>query len=135
MCLWKNLYVYVYVYMYIWYSHHWTFLRSSYKSRPWPEWGFEPTTTEFRWDALTDWNIKPCIQIALRANFKLLVQFHLLFSVRVHFGYCLRHSPRLFNRCVVDAITWVYIQSLVYIYTFRVQLFSIEAIRPMNNRF
>ena len=58
--------------------------------------GFEPTTTEFRSYALTDWAIRPWVQLALRANFVQLLQFHRLFSVTVHFGHCLCHSPRLF---------------------------------------
>ena len=39
--------------------------------------GFEPMTTEFRSDALTDWAIRPWVQLALRANFVQLLQFHL----------------------------------------------------------
>ena len=71
--------------------HHWRIFRSSYRKLAWV--GSEPTTTEFPSDALTDWAIKPCIQLALRANFVLLLQFHCLLSVRFHFGYCLRQSP------------------------------------------
>ena len=51
----------------------------------WARVGFEPMTTEFR-----------SVQLALRANFVQLLQFHHLFSVQFHFGYCLRQSPRLF---------------------------------------
>ena len=45
----KNLYVYVDVYICI-YGIHTTerFLEVARESWPWPEWGFEPTTTEFR---------------------------------------------------------------------------------------
>ena len=39
--------------------HHWRIFRSSYRKLAWV--GFEPTTTEFRSDALTDWAIRPCI--------------------------------------------------------------------------
>ena len=39
--------------------------------------GFEPTTTEFRSDALTDWAITPWVQLPLRANFVQLLEFHL----------------------------------------------------------
>ena len=35
--------------------HHWRILRSSYRKLAWV--GFEPTTTEFRSDALTNWAI------------------------------------------------------------------------------
>ena len=41
-------------------------------------------------------DIKIFVGIALRANFVQLLQFHCLFSVRFHFGYCLRQSPHLF---------------------------------------
>ena len=57
----------------------------------------EPTTTEFRSDAPTDWAIRSWVQLALRANFVQLLQFHPLFSVIFHFGYCLRQSPRFFS--------------------------------------
>ena len=53
--------------------HHWRILWSSYRKLAWL--GFEPTTTEFRSDALTDWAIRPWVQIALRANFVQLLQF------------------------------------------------------------
>ena len=36
-----------------------------------------------------------------------LLQFHLLFRVRFHFDYCLRRSPRQFNRGFVQVITRV----------------------------
>ena len=63
----------------------------------WKLWvGFEPTTTQFHSDALTDWAITPWIQLALRANLVKVLQLHRLFSVRFHFGFCLRQSPRLF---------------------------------------
>ena len=38
-------------------------------------------TTEFCLDALTDWAIRPWVQLALRASFVQLLQFHWLFSV------------------------------------------------------
>ena len=74
--------------------HHWIILWSSYRKLAWV--GFEPTTTKFRSDALTDGAIRPWIQLALRANFVHLLQFHYLFSVGDHFGHCLRQSPLLF---------------------------------------
>ena len=57
--------------------------------------GFEPTTTEFRSDALIDWAIRPWVQLAFSTNFVELLQFHCLFSV-YHFGYCLLQLPCLF---------------------------------------
>ena len=86
------LYFYIYLYMCI---HHWQILWSSYRKFALVR--FEPTTTEFRSDALTDWPIRSWVQLALRANFVQLLQFHCLFSVMFHFGYCLRQSPRLFS--------------------------------------
>ena len=55
--------------------HHWRSFRSSYRKLAWV--GFEPTTTEFRSDALTDWATRPWVQLALRANFVQLLQFYL----------------------------------------------------------
>ena len=77
-------------------------LMSTYIRIPWSSYrkfarvGSEPTTTEFRSDTLTDWTIRPWVQLALRANFVQPLQFQCLFSVTFHFGYCLRQSPRLF---------------------------------------
>ena len=88
------VYIYIYIYIYIYGIHHRTILWSSYRKLA--RVGFEPTTTEFRSDALTDWAIRPWVQLALRANFVQLLQFHRLFSVTIHFGYCLRQSPHLF---------------------------------------
>ena len=48
--------------------------------------GFEPTTTEFCWDALTDWAIRSWVQLALTTNFVQLLKNHLLFSVQNWFG-------------------------------------------------
>ena len=73
--------------------HHWWILWSSYRKLAWV--GFEPTTTEFRSDALTDWAIRPWLQLTLRANFLQLLQFHRLFSVTFHFG-CLPLSVARF---------------------------------------
>ena len=56
-------------------THHWRIFRSSYEKLAWV--GFEPTTTEFCSDALTDWATRPWVQLALRANFVQLLQFHL----------------------------------------------------------
>ena len=70
--------------------HHWRILWKM----AWV--GFEPTINEFRSDAVTDWAIRPWVQLALRANFVQLLQFYCLFSVTFNFGYCLRQSPRFF---------------------------------------
>ena len=39
--------------------YHWRILWNSYRKLAWV--GFEPTTTEFRSDALTDWAIRPTL--------------------------------------------------------------------------
>ena len=59
--------------------HHCRILLSSYRKLAWL--GFEPTTTEFCLDALTDWAIRPWVQLNLRANFVQLLQFNCLFNV------------------------------------------------------
>ena len=61
--------------IYIYGIHHRNFLRKSYRKLAWV--GFETTTTEFRSDVLTYWVIRPWVQLALRANFVQLLQFHL----------------------------------------------------------
>ena len=59
--------------------------------------GFEPTSSEFGSEALTDWAIRSWVQLILRANFVQLLHFHRLLSVQFHFGYCLSQSPRFFQ--------------------------------------
>ena len=56
------------------YMHHWKIFRSSYRKLAWV--GFKPTTTEFRSDPLTNWAIRPWVQLILRANLVQLLQFH-----------------------------------------------------------
>ena len=90
-----NIYMFIYIlYIHIYDIHNWKIIWISYRKLPWVE--FQTTTTEFRSDALTDWAISPWVQLALRANFVQLLHFHRLFSIRFHFGYWLRQSPRLF---------------------------------------
>ena len=47
--------------------YHWRILWRSYRKLAWVV--FEPATTEVRSDALTNWAIRPWVQVALRANF------------------------------------------------------------------
>ena len=70
-----GIYIYIYIYVHIYRIHHRRIFRSSYRKLAWV--GSEPMTTEFRWDALTDWAIRPWAPLALRANFVQLLQFHL----------------------------------------------------------
>ena len=62
------IYTYIYIYIYI------RIFRSSYRKLAWVV--FECTTTGFRSDTLTDWPIRPCVQLTLRANFGQPLQFH-----------------------------------------------------------
>ena len=89
------IYIHIYIYIYIYSIHNWRILWSSCRKFGWV--AFEPTTTEFRSDALTDWAITLCVQLALRDNFVQLLQFRRFFRVRFHFGHCLRQSSRLFQ--------------------------------------
>ena len=70
-------------------------LWSSYRKLAWV--GFEPKSTEFCSDALTNWAIRPWVQHAFRANSVQLLQSHHLFSVIFYFSYCLRQSPHVFQ--------------------------------------
>ena len=76
-----NIYIiYIYIYIYICVCVVFTSegFWSSYRKLVWV--GIEPTTTEFRSEALTDWAIRPWVQVALRVNFAQLLQFHLFFQ-------------------------------------------------------
>ena len=64
--------------------HQWQILWSRSRTLTWV--GFEPTTTEFLSNTLNHWTLRPWVQLAFRANFVQLLQFHLLFSVIFHFG-------------------------------------------------
>ena len=70
--------------------HHWRIFRSSFRKLVWV--GFEPTTTEFRSDALSDWAIRPSVQLALRANFALYIWYKVYYS----FDSQLPNNPKLF---------------------------------------
>ena len=71
--------------------HYWRILWSSYRKLAWV--GFEPATTEFRSYSLTDWAIRPWVQLALRINLLQLLQFHRLFSATFHY---IRQVKRFF---------------------------------------
>ena len=74
------------IFVYIYGIRNWRILRSSYGRLGWVE--FEPTTTEFRSDALTDWAIRPWVQLALRANFVQIIQFHLFVQCSRFISVC-----------------------------------------------
>ena len=70
--------------------------------------GFEPTTTEFRSDALTDWATRLWVQLALRANFAQLLQFDLFVQCSRFisvFAFVSRHI--CFKRSLAQVITLV----------------------------
>ena len=90
----------IYIYIYISGIHCWRILWSSYKKLAWV--GFESTTNKFLSDALTNWAIRPWVQLTLRANFVQLLQFHCLFRVRFHFCYCLHSRHIYFNQNFLD---------------------------------
>ena len=80
--IYNSIYVYIcytcILYMVLYMVFFTEGLRSSYRKLAWV--GFEPATTEFRSDALTDWTIRSWVQLALRANFVQVLQFHLFFQ-------------------------------------------------------
>ena len=97
--------------------------------------GFEPTTTEFRSDALTDWAIRPWVQLALRDNFVQLLQFHLfaqcsrfisVFAFVSH-HICFKRSLAQVISLVAEWIdTKLNTQSFLNLKNFRQQSFSVS---------
>ena len=69
----SNIHIYIYIYIMVCTTEG--FFRSSY--RKFTRVGFKPATTEFSSESLSDWAIRPWVQLALRANFVQLLQFHL----------------------------------------------------------
>ena len=109
--------------------HHWRILRSSYRKLAWV--GFEPTTTEFRSDALTDWAIRPWVQLALRANFVQLLQFHLFVQFSRFISAIAFVSRRIcFKPNLALVITWVQRNELIHL-VFTICIPSLKAIREM----
>ena len=68
---------------------------------------FEPTTTEFRSDAVTYRAIRPWIQLALKADFEQLLQFYPLFSVRFISGIAFVSHHVYVKWNFVEEIKWV----------------------------
>ena len=96
--------------------------------------GFEPTITLFRSDILSNWAIRPWVQLALRTNFVQLLQFHVLVSVRFHFSYCLRQLQRLFNRHFVEVITSVAIQTNAFIHKYIKHTYTCTYVKIVTKR-
>ena len=89
--------------VYIWYSRLKDFW-SSCRKLVWVV--FEPTTTEFRSDSLTNWAIRPWFQLILRANIVQLLQLHLLVQcshIILVTAFASRHI--CFKRNLAEAIT------------------------------
>ena len=96
------------------YIYHWRILWSSYRKLAWV--GFEPMTTEFRSDALTDWAIRPWVQLALRVlhnnnnkrqkNKVCFANFYILIRERrspkclqfIYYNYCYNSTSRKFYK-------------------------------------
>ena len=53
--------IYIYIYIYI---YNWRVFSNCYRKLAWV--AFETRSTEFRSDSLTDWTIRPWVQLALR---------------------------------------------------------------------
>ena len=83
--------------------HHWQILWSSYRKLAWV--GFKPATTEFCPDPLTDWALRPRVQLALRANFVQLLQFNCLYTIYKYIIY-------------IYIIYYIYITYIIYIYIY-----------------
>ena len=88
--------------------HHWRILWGSYRKLAWV--GFEPMATKLRSNALTNWAIRPRVQLALRANFLQLLQFHQFIQCRISF----RHFPSSVATFIL--IEYIYIYIYIYIY-------------------
>ena len=102
----------IYIYIIICYSslHHWSIFRSSYRKVAWV--AFESTTPEFRSDALTGWTIRLWIQLALRANFVQLLQFHLIvhcwrFMSAIFFTSCHICFKRNLAKLITLVAEWI----------------------------
>ena len=65
--LYTSIYLYFSLYIYIDGIHYWRILRSSYRKLTGV--GFEPTTNEIHSEALTNWAMRPWVQLTLRENF------------------------------------------------------------------
>ena len=75
--------------------HHWKIFRRSYTKLAWV--GSEPTTTEFRSDAPTDWAIRSWVKLTLIANFIQQLQFDLSvlcshFVLAIRFVSCFKQN-------------------------------------------
>ena len=114
--------------------HYWRKFRNSYKKLAWV--GFEPMNTEFRSDALGNWAIRPCVQLALRANFVQLLQVH-LFVECSHFILAIAFFSRhiCFKRKLAQAIMLVAEWLIHMLFTTEVYIYtaSVSLMPTLNN--
>ena len=88
--------------------HHWMILWSSYRKFAWV--GFEPMTTEFRSDALTDWATKRVRKYQNSIILKLYVVY-----IYIYIYNCRKNYICIFFRS--STLKWDYIYIYIYIYT------------------
>ena len=88
----------------------------------------EPTTTEFHSDHLTDWTIKPFAQLAVRARFVQLLQFHLFVPCSGFISAFACISGHIsFKTNLIQVVAWVKKNELMHV-TFTTERFWIVAI-------
>ena len=76
--------------------------------------GFEPTTTEFNSDAVTNWVIWRWVQITFKANFVQLLQFHFFVQRQISFFLLLSSVATVI--LIFVAALYIYIYICIYIY-------------------
>ena len=126
-----TIYIYIYIYTYTYtYIYIYSSLKdfwSSYRKLTWVR--FEPTTTEFCSDALTDWDIRPWVQLALIAKFVRLLQFHLFvqcshFILAIVFASCYICFKRYLSQIITLVAEWIDTYSIPHWKIFEVAIES-----------
>ena len=85
--------------------HHWRILCSNYRKLSWL--GFQSGTTEFCSETLVPWDIRPWVQLASRANFVQLLQFHFSLIAQISFWLLPCSCHVYFNPNFAQVITQV----------------------------
>ena len=90
---------------------------------------FEPTTTEFCSDALTDWDIRPWVQLAPITKFVRLLQFHLFvqcshFILAIVFASCYICFKRYLSQIITLVAEWIDTYSIPHWKIFEVAIES-----------
>ena len=115
--------------------NHWRIFRGTYRKLVWL--GFESMTP----DALTDWAIRPWVQLALRANFVQLLQFHPFFQCS-HFISAIAFVSRhiCFKQNLAQVYTYLIILHIssihihIYIYILYLYMYMYTYIRICNRK-